>query len=198
MKAAFVLTGGMGSGKSTAGEVLGELGATVVDADNVVRDLRRPGQPGHKIMIEVLGEEIVGADQTLDKKLIAAKIFGDEALRREVETQMHPIVWREMHERVEGLPGIAVFEVPLLREPPEAVDGVIAVITERTKAIDRLVANRGYSKAEAEARLAAQPSNEERTSLADYLIENNGTHDEYLIAVSGAWDWMRRKATETP
>lgn len=193
--AMFGLTGGICAGKSTARRELSGLGAKVIDADKVFHDLRRPGQPGFEAMVEIIGEEIVADDGCLDNERIGSIIFSQPELKREVEKAIHPMVWGNMYGQVQamGEEDIAVLEMPLLT-PETAVpfDGVVSIIVEPEQAIRQLIANReGFTREKAEMVINNQISNEERAAMADYLIENDGTLEEFVTAIHGAWSWMR-------
>lgn len=197
--AMFGLTGGMGAGKSTAGRKFSELGAEVIDADDVVRGLNQPGQAGFLAMVEIIGEEVVDDEGKLDAEKASSIIFAQPALKREVEQAIHPLVWGTMNSQVEDLDpkSIAVLEVPLLTpETAKVFDGVVVVNTARERAIGQLIANRGFTREKAEARINTQISNKNRAAMADYIIENNGTFDEFMVAIHWAWDWMQQVATE--
>lgn len=186
------LTGGMGAGKSTVGRELAKLGAVVIDADEIVRDLYRPGELGFVAVVGLLGEEVVKDDGLLNTKKVASIIFADEELRGDVEKAVHPLVWDKMWGNARSLDPsqVAVFESPLLnRESAAPMDGVVVVNTDPDIAVERL-SGRGFTPQEARARISTQMSNQERASLADFVIVNNSAYEELLESVREAWNWM--------
>ncbi len=183
----------MGSGKSTVGKELLKLGAGVIDADNIVRDLNRPGEPGFAAMVDILGQEVVADDGQLDKDKVSSMMFSSPVLKQEVERVVHPLVWSNMFEEVRKLDKntIPILEIPLLKpEHTRFFDGVVVVNTDPELAVERL-AMRGFTPEQAWDRINTQMTNEERAEMADYVIDNNGTYDELMIAARGSWHWMQ-------
>lgn len=188
----FGLTGGMGSGKSTVSSRLSELGAEVFDADAIVKDLQKPGEPGHTAMVGIFGEDFLTENEELDRKKIASRMFADNELLESVNRVIHPMVWETMFEGASKLDEdkIALFDVPLL-EPKhtENMLGVVVVSTSVDVAVERLK-GRGYSPEEAKTRINSQMSNEDRIKMADYVIKNNEGLEELELQISKAWKWM--------
>ena len=193
------LTGGVGSGKSTVARLLADQGAVVIYADLVARDVMAPGGAVHDAVAERFGPDVVDADGSIDRPALAARVFSDEAARRELNGIVHPAVGEEMLSRVEAV-GIArpdavvVLEIPLLAEVGRdryPVVGVIVVDAPVELAVTRLVAGRGFKEEDARARIAAQASREERRAIADVVIDNSSDHDHLRSEVDRVWSWIQ-------
>jgi dephospho-CoA kinase len=196
--AMFILSGGMCAGKTTAGREYDRLGAHVIDADNVVRDLRRPGEPGYIAMVDILGEGIIASDETLDTEKISAIIFSEDELRGRVQRVLHPLVWERMFSEAAELNAedVAIFEVPLPdKEMSTLVNGVVALIAPVELALEHLInGDRDVTPEEALRRIKSQPTNEERVAAADYVITNDGTEEELKTKVGESLTWMKERA----
>ncbi|MBM3741695.1 MAG: dephospho-CoA kinase [Actinomycetota bacterium] len=188
------LTGGIGSGKSEVSRLLAARGAEIVDADVVVRDLQRPGGEVFAKMVELLGPEIVGADGTLDRAVVAKKVFSDSDLLTKLNALIHPIVRRVMNDRVESLRAtdkVVVLDIPLLVENPrEGLDGVLVVDLDTETAIRRLTEQRNMSADDARARIEKQASRESRLKIADHVVDNSGDRAKLAEQVEKAWVWI--------
>jgi dephospho-CoA kinase len=197
------LTGGIGSGKSTVAAGLVARGARLIDADAIVRDLQRPGEPVFEAMVARFGPAVVATDGTLDRKAVADLAFNDEAALADLNAIVHPAVRDEMARRTieaaaEGVP--VILDIPLLaetRRSPEGrarvpdLAGVIVVDTDPEVAVARLVAHRGFSEADARARLSRQASREERLAHADVVVPNDGSLDELEAELDRCWAWIQ-------
>lgn len=192
----LALTGGIGSGKSSVSERLAARGARIIDADEVVKDLQRPGRPVFEEMVARWGEGIVADDGTLDRQRVASIVFGDEAELKALNKLIHPAVRAEMHEQADALAdwiGVVVLDIPLLAEGGDdrrGASGVIVVDLPVELAIDRLVAFRGFARADAEARIASQATREERLAMADFVIDNSGAIADLDAEVARCWAWL--------
>ena len=188
------LTGGIGSGKSEVSRLLAARGAEIVDADVVVRDLQRPGGEVFAKMVELLGPEIVGADGTLDRAVVAKKVFSESDLLTKLNALIHPIVRRVMNDRVESLRAtdkVVVLDIPLLVENPrEGLDGVLVVDLDTETAIRRLTEQRNMSADDARARIEKQASRESRLKIADHVVDNSGDRAKLAEQVEKAWVWI--------
>jgi len=191
------LTGGIGSGKSTAAAMLVERGAVLVDADQLARQVVAPGTDGLQRVVERFGPAIVLADGTLDRPQLASIVFADEGARRDLNAIVHPAVGVLMAERLTALhttDNVVVLDVPLLVEGGARdrypVAGVLVIDTPVDLAIERLVGSRRMDRADAERRVAAQASRAQRLAMADYVIVNMGTLEELALMVDRAWTWM--------
>jgi dephospho-CoA kinase len=200
--AEFGLTGGIGSGKSTVGELLMAHGAAVIDADLIVRDLQLPGQPVFEQMVAAWGEKILAADGTLARSEVARIAFGDDEELTRLNDIVHPAVGKEMARQRgaavdSGAP--VVLDIPLLVRPGDTelvehyrnLDGIIVVDVDVELALARLVEHRGFSIDDARARIANQATREERLAHADFTIDNAGDIDELEAQVERCWAWIK-------
>lgn len=192
------LTGGLGAGKSTVARMLAERGATVVDADELARRAIAPGTRGHHRVLEVFGDEVETADGSIDRGALARVVFDDPEARRALESITHPEVFRLLAEEVErrrDSGDVVVFDAPLIVETgfDEAIDVLVVVTLPRDLQVERVVA-RGMSRAEAEARIAAQASSQEREARADELVRNDGDLQELERQVDALWIRLRERA----
>ena len=189
------LTGGIGSGKSEVARLLTALGAEVIDADQIVRELQQPGAEVYHAMIEMLGQEIVSPDKSLDRGKIAGQVFADESLLKKLNELVHPIVRRVMNERVESFrttDKVVVLDIPLLVENPRpGLDGVLVVDLDTQIAIQRLVEQRQMKLEDAQARVAKQATREQRRAIAGHVIDNSGDRQALDASVDRAWVWIR-------
>ena len=186
------LTGGIGSGKSTVSAMLEEVGAVVVDADRIVRELQEPGEPVFEAMVDEFGPAIVADGGSLDRQAVADIVFADEEALQRLNAIVHPAVGAAMAERLGELAGtdeIVILDIPLLVESGRNdVAAVIVVDVDPEIAIRRLVRHRGYSEADARSRISRQASRDERLARADVVIDNSGTVDDLRLQVDRLWD----------
>jgi dephospho-CoA kinase len=196
------LTGGIGSGKSAVSALLAGLGAAIVDADEIAREVVVPGGPAYRPLIDRFGANIVAADGTIDRPALAAVAFADPAAVADLNAITHPAIGVTMAERVAALAAQAGVEVvvaviPLLEERHVEglrLAGVVVVDTPTDVAVERLVRQRGMPLEDARARLAAQPSRADRLALADYVVDNSGSLEDLAERVRDLWGWMRTLA----
>lgn len=176
------LTGGIASGKSTVSSILRGLGAVVIDADQLAREVVAKGTPGLEAVIEAFGPELLTPDGELDRPRMGSLVFNDEALRRRLEAIVHPLVFERYAELEASAPadGIVVHDIPLLVESGRAgdFDAVIVVDAPEEVQVERMVRDRGWTEDDARARIAAQATREERRAVATHLIENTGTRED--------------------
>ncbi|MEV5003093.1 dephospho-CoA kinase [Nocardioides sp. LML1-1-1.1] len=186
------LTGGIASGKSTVSAVLRELGAVVIDADQLAREVVAKGTPGLAAVVEAFGPEILTADGELDRPRMGTLVFGDETLRRRLEAIVHPLVFERYAELEASAPtdGIVVHDIPLLVESGRAseFDAVIVVEAPEDVQVERMVRDRGWTEEESRARIAAQASAEDRRAVATYLIVNTGTREDLRQRVTEVFE----------
>jgi dephospho-CoA kinase len=189
------LTGGIGSGKSTVSASLARRGAVVVDADAIVHELQRPGTPVFEEMVERFGRTILAEDGGLDRSAVAEVVFSDKEALDALNAIVHPRVFEEIQRRVaehEGTDAVVVLDIPLLGTPGwPGLQGRIVVDLDPEVAIDRLVADRGFTEADARSRIANQISREDRLAAADYVIDNEGSQAELESEVDLAWEWIQ-------
>jgi len=189
------LTGGIGSGKSSVAARLVARGAHLVDADRIVRELQEPGQPVFRAMVERFGPGIVAADGTLDRQAVADIVFHDAAALADLNALIHPAVREEIGRRArafEGTDDVVVLDIPLFNRGHVSVpvDGVIVVDVPVETQVERLVRFRGFTEADARARIARQPSREARLADADHVIDNAGDEAALDEQVDAAWAWI--------
>jgi len=195
------LTGGIASGKSTVARRLRELGAVVVDADQVARDVVEPGTPALARIADEFGGSVIAADGSLDRAAMGAIIFGDEAARRALNAITHPAVGERSRAlfaaaRDADPDGVVVYDVPLLvNEKGEGraseFDRVIVVTADEETRVRRLIDLRGLDEADARRRIASQAPESARLAIADDVIDANGTLEETLAQVDALWPTLR-------
>lgn len=191
------LTGGIGSGKSTVARLLVERGAVLVDADQLARQVLERGTEGLARVVERFGPGVLLADGALDRTGLAAVVFTDGSALADLNAIVHPAVATLMAERLASLAGtdeIVVLDIPLLAEghgrDRHDMAGVLVVDAPVDLAVERLVTSRGMDRDDAELRVAAQATREQRLAVADFVIVNMGTLAELAIMVDRAWAWM--------
>jgi dephospho-CoA kinase len=191
------LTGGIGSGKSEVSRRLVSLGAVLVDADAVAREVVEPGTPGLAAVTEEFGEEILRPDGSLDRDRLGTIVFADEQRRARLNAIVHPLVGTRMQELVEGAPddAIVVYDVPLLTENDLAglYDLVVVVDTPVEEQVRRLTELRGMTEEAARARMAVQATREQRRAVADRVIDNSGTIESLAAQVDDLWAELTRR-----
>ncbi len=172
------LTGGVAAGKSTVSAMLRELGAVVVDADRLARDVVAVGTPGLAEVVQAFGPGVLAEDGSLDRPAMARLVFADPESRRRLEAIIHPRVHAEAA-RLEALApsdALVVHDIPLLAEGTRAdtFDAVLVVDAAPEEQVRRMVTERGWSPQEARSRIAAQATREERLAIASHVIANDG------------------------
>ena len=193
------LTGGIGSGKSTVSAALAERGAVVVDADAIVHELQSPGQPVLAAMVERFGEGILHADGSLDRKAVAALVFGEAEALKDLGEIVHPPVRDEIFRRVveqADTDNVVVLDIPLLTESGwEGLIGTIVVDLDPEIAVARLVEHRDFDEADARARIAKQATREERLEKAAFVVDNSGSLDDLAPQIDACWAWIEGHRT---
>jgi dephospho-CoA kinase len=172
--------------------MLRERGAWIVDADAVAREVVEPGSEALTKLVERFGPEILAADGSLDRPALGAIAFASEETRKELEAITHPAINAEFLRRMQAAPegSIVVCDIPLLAESPQAqargYPVVIVVEAPREVRLERLE-KRGVPRDDAERRMAAQASDEERRAIATYVIDNSGTPEALERQVDEVW-----------
>lgn len=188
------LSGGIGSGKSTVAAVWRELGATVVDADQVAREVVAPGTPGLTALAAQFGNDLVQPDGTLNRTLLAQRAFVDSTHTEQLNAILQPAIAARAAELLAAAPcpQLAVYDVPLLVEHNMAgmFEYIVMVLSPVEQRLERLVHQRGLAVEDARARMAQQATDEERRALADIIIDNDGTVDELRERASGVWHYL--------
>lgn len=187
------LTGGVASGKSTVAAILAGLGAVVVDADVLAREVVAPGTDGLAEVVEAFGPEVLTATGELDRPALGAIVFGDEARRRVLERIIHPRVRARGAEleQAAGPDALVVHDIPLLAESDGAAgafDAVIVVDAPPELQVARMVGERGWTREDAESRIAAQATREQRLAVATHVVENTGTHEDLRHRVTEVFE----------
>lgn len=184
------LTGGIGAGKSTVAQNFAELGALVVDADQLARMAIERGSDGFAEVLLRFGDEII-LNGDIDRKKLAEIVFSDESARKDLEKIIHPRVQATFAEVVEDLEhdDILIYEIPLLAETDaaEKFDYIITVEADIELRKARLL-KRGLYISQIEKRMAAQASQESREAIADSVIRNDGDEDSLLRQVENLWE----------
>lgn len=187
------LTGGIGSGKSTVLSMLAARGAEVLDADEIVREIQRPGEDAYREIVAAFGDGVVAADGTLDRAALAKIVFNDPDKRAKLNEITHPKVGARFAERVAALRDtdkIVVLDIPLLGASNSGserfANTVVVVTASEGVRLDRLE-QRGMNRDDAAARIAAQITDEDRLELADHVLTNDGTVDELERQVDALW-----------
>jgi dephospho-CoA kinase len=186
------LTGGVASGKSTVSARLRELGAMVIDADQLARQAVAKGTDGLAEVVDAFGPGVLTAEGDLDRPAVGAIVFADAAARRRLEAIIHPRV-RALGAALEAAapPGaLVVHDIPLLAETGQAsaFDAVVVVDVPVETQVERMVRLRGMTREDAEARVAAQASREQRRAVATYVIDNTGTLEDLRDRVAEVFD----------
>ena len=175
------LTGGIASGKSAVAQILARLGAAIVDADVLSREVVAPGHEGWKEIVATFGREVLQADQNLDRQKLRTLIFNNPDARKQLEAIIHPrvraLAERRIREHGEAGSAVVVYEVPLLFEGnlQEWLRPVILVACNVDIQRQRLQRRDGLDAAAAQKHIDAQMSLEDKRKLADYVIENDGS-----------------------
>jgi dephospho-CoA kinase len=186
------LTGGIGSGKSTVAARLAQLGAVVVDSDQLAREVVAVGSPGLARIVERFGPDVLAPDGSLDRPRLGQLVFSDPAALADLNAITHPLVRARSEELTQeaaaGGAAAVVHDIPLLVENGLAggYDRVIVVEAPLELRLRRL-AGRGLDPEAARARIAAQATDEQRRAVADIVLDNSGTVDELVAQVDAAW-----------
>ena len=192
------LTGGIGAGKSEVSRRLSAQGAIVIDADVIAREVVAPGTDGLAEIISAFGRGVLGLDGSLDRVLLGDIVFADPAKLATLNGIVHPRVGARMRELEESAgPGaIVVHDVPLIAENglASSYNLVVVVDVPPRMQLDRLVRLRGMSREQAEARIAAQASREQRLAVAGMVVDNSGSLAELDRQVGELWTELRRRA----
>jgi dephospho-CoA kinase len=192
----LAVTGGIGSGKSTATRLFGELGAVVIDLDDLAKGLTGPGGPLVAAVAAAFGEELRTGDAGIDHARLAALAFASPESARTLGAIVHPGVLAatqgalDMLDAQECPPPVVVIDIPLLVEAPgffEVVDAVLAISADEDTRLARLAA-RGMSEEDARARMAAQATDAERRDIADWVLDNDGSLESFRRELAAFWD----------
>ena len=185
------LTGGIASGKSTVARELERLGAFTIDADVLARDVVALGTEGLKAVVARFGNSVLAADGSLDRSVLARVIFADPQARADLNAIIHPLVRERAAELEAAAPvgAVVVHVIPLLVETgqQDRFDAVVVVDTTVEEQLRRLTRRDGLTQTEAEQRVAAQASREERLGAATHVIDSSGPVRETMRQVDELW-----------
>lgn len=190
------LTGGIGSGKSTVAAMLAARGAVVVDADVIAREVVAPDGPAYEGVVARFGSGVVADDGTINRSILAAKVFSDPSALSALNALTHPVIAEVVAERLAAEAGtdhVVILDVPLLVETERArarCAAIVVVDCPEDVAVRRLVEQRAMVEADVRSRMAAQATRDERLALADFVIDNSGSRDELVDEVDRCWLWM--------
>jgi dephospho-CoA kinase len=197
------LTGGVASGKTTVSEVLREEGATLIDADQIARELVQPQTPAWQELVRVFGNEILDRDGSIHRQKLASLIFSNPRQRSLLNRILHPRIKEEISRRLKGIQqkdpeAIVVIDAPLLIETGghREMDKVIVVVSTETQQIERLRRRNQLSEEQARAMLSSQMSLEEKTTVADYVICNEGSPEETRQKAKNVFKELKRIALQ--
>lgn len=188
------LTGGIATGKSTVDHLLAARGASVIDADQLAREVVQPGEPGFAAVVERFGPDVVAADGSLDRGRLGATVFADATARRDLERITHGRIADLMQRRIADALArdapVVVVDIPLLFESKrdDMFEGVLLVYAPPDTQLRRVIERDGLSPAEARARLEAQMPIDAKRAMATWVIDNAGDSAGTAQQVSRWWD----------
>jgi dephospho-CoA kinase len=189
-----VLTGGIACGKSLIAKFLRELGVQILDADDVVHDLERVGGAAVGPIAARFGNAVMDAQGGVDRAALAKIVFSDHRARHDLEAILHPMVRARLTAFLQAEEGaMRLVVVPLLFEShwDADYDTIICVASSADQQIERMMQTRGYTREQAEARLAVQMSVKEKAARAHWTIHNTGTQDALREEVQRLYVWLR-------
>jgi dephospho-CoA kinase len=197
------LTGGIASGKSLVSQLLAERGAVILDADKLGHESYRRGTATFDTLVREFGPDVAGPDGEIDRRALGAKVFAEPGAMRKLNAIVWPAIKQLARERIEALRGegvpVVVLEAAVLIEAEwfDLADEVWLVEVSPETARRRLAERNGLSAEEANKRIAAQLTNEQRRPYAQVVIENNGSLDELHRAVDAAWSALQAQVAAT-
>jgi dephospho-CoA kinase len=192
------LTGGIASGKSTVSAILAELGAVVIDADLIAREVVARGTPGLDAVVAEFGPAVLTPEGDLDRPAMGALVFADPSARKRLEAIIHPLVHQRSAELEAAAPpgSVIVHDIPLLAEVGRGgqFDAVVVVDAPTEEQVARMVRDRGWTHEDAESRIAAQASRDDRLAIATHVIDNTGSLDDLRRRVEEAYAELAGRA----
>ena len=185
------LTGGIASGKSTVASMLASMGASVIDSDQLARDVVEPGTEGAARIQELFGKDLY-ASGSLDRPKLAKIVFSDPEKRKHLEEILHPLIRSQSKALFEQISGIVIYQIPLLVESAAeyVFDAVVTVEADEETRVDRLQDHRSMSREEAKNRISSQASRRERESIADYVVDSDCTLEQLQERVEKLWKFL--------
>jgi dephospho-CoA kinase len=185
------LTGGIASGKSHVANLLGQLGAAVIDADEVAREVVVSGSPGLAQVVDEFGDEVLAQSGELDRGKLGEVVFSEPTKRKQLESILHPLIKERTTELIaEQKADIVIYAVPLLVEAKVdyPFDAVITVEAGVENQMSRLIDSRGLTEADARLRIQSQVGQAEREAVADFVIDSSGSKEQTKQQVSLLWE----------
>lgn len=187
------ITGVIGSGKAEVAKIMASLGAAVIFADQISRQIYEPGDPGHQAVVDTFGEDVLDEDERIDRAALAAIVFGDETERKRLEQAVWPVMAKSVEAQfaaaeTEDAPAAALEAAVLLEAGWEQlVDEVWVVMTSEASSIERVRRRDGLTEEQVRARMAAQLTANEKATRADRVVLNDGTLEELEVEVRRLW-----------
>lgn len=194
------LTGGIGSGKSTVAALFSALGITVIDTDQLARDVTQQGQPALTEIVKEFDQTILQADGSLDRAKLRRYIFNDAKKRDWLEKLLHPLIRKEMKLQAENaISPYCIIVIPLLleTEPNPLIDRILVVNASRDQQINRTIKRDNTKQEDVEAIMQTQISQTKRLMAANDIIENNGTIEELIPQVEKLHQYYLSLATKS-
>lgn len=195
------LTGGMGSGKTTIGQMFRDLGAHVIDADKISRALMEPGKPAWQEIVDMLGKSVLRDDQTLDRGKIADIVFNDAKKKEELEAILHPRVMEEEQRLFDDIrngdpSALVIIDAALLIESGNhrKVQKVIVIASDEETRIQRIMAKKTFTREDAERRLRQQMPLKDKIKYADYVLHNDSGFPELKEKVEALFHQLKKMA----
>jgi dephospho-CoA kinase len=195
------LTGGVATGKSTVAKMFKRCGAVVIDADQLARDVVKPGKPAWRAIVTLFGRTVLNPDRSLDRQALGSIVFRNRTKRRQLERIIHPRVAREQQRLVRRVAirkphAVVIYEVPLLFEAgaDKRVDKTIVVTADRETQIVRLTKRNSLSRAEAIRRIQAQMPLSKKVRLADIVIDGTLRRQDAMKTIRGAFIDLLKQA----
>ena len=188
------LTGNIGSGKSSAAQIFRELGAEVIDADKVAREVVEPGKPALRDLTNALGENILNTDGSLNRELVADIVFNSDEKRELLNSIIHPAIFNRITDEIEEYKkagtDMVILEAALILEKKgliKLIDKLVVVSIDEETQTERLLNRGDLTREQITARINSQLSNEEKVKHADYIIDNNQDLENTREQVLGIW-----------
>jgi dephospho-CoA kinase len=193
------LTGGIASGKSTVASMLERLGAEIIDADIIAREVVEPGTDGLSKVVQAFGESVLQSNGSLSREALASVVFGNQEQRSRLEVILHPLIKERTSSRIAtSTAAVVVYVVPLLVEAnvDYPFDFVVTIESGVETQTQRLIESRGLTLAEAEARISSQATEEQRVARADFLVDGSVALTELEAQISKLWQLILQKAAK--
>lgn len=189
------LTGGIGSGKSTVAKIFGRLGADVIDADKIAREIVEPGEITWRKLVLEFGKEMLNDDETLNRSLLAKVVFEDKTKRERLNSIMHPSIQEEIINRIDKYRSdnearVVIIEAALLVERKgllKLLDKLIVVSVDEKSRIRRIKKRDNLSSEEILSRVRSQISDDQKAKLADFVVDNTGSIERTELQVKKIW-----------